>query len=100
VSSDRLRLLHGRSEHGYTSSVAEALPAEPEAIDRETQQCQTRARRRAWELEQRRAWGTARQQIDLAVETFRREAKPRGQVLDDLRGIERQLGRVDRHLRA
>jgi hypothetical protein len=86
------RLLAARSEHGYTSRIAEALPVEPEAVSAQTQtfltstarQHATRTRRHAW-LEQRR-----RLEADLAelAGTF-------GPLItDELRGLRRGIDRL------
>jgi hypothetical protein len=98
VSAGEPRLLARASERGYTSALQLAMHGEPEAISNEEQQRQTLAARRRWQAKQRRAWGTARQHIFDAVEGFRRDGHPDGQLLNDVKAIERQVGRVDKHL--
>jgi hypothetical protein len=92
------RLLARRSELGYVPDARRAVRGEPEAVDALEQQRQTLDARRRWESEQRRAWGTARRRISTAVETFKADAHPDGQLLSDVRVIERQVGRVDKRL--
>jgi hypothetical protein len=96
VDADRPRLLH--KVIGYTSNPRRALPREPEAVDELEQQRQTLDARRRWESEQRRAWGTARRRISTAVETFKADGHPDGQLLGSLRAIERQTERIDKRL--
>jgi hypothetical protein len=96
--ADEPRLLAARSERGYTSRVAEALPSEPEAVGELEQQTQTLAARRRWAAEQRRAWGTARQHIFGAVEVFKRDGHPDARLLADVRALEPQVQRVDRRI--
>jgi hypothetical protein len=98
VSAEEPRPLAKASQRGYTSALQLALHAEPEAISREEQQRQTLEARRRWAAEQGRAWETARQHIFDAVEGFRRDGHPDGQLLNDVKAIERQVGRVDRCL--
>lgn len=50
------RLLHARSEHGYTHEPALALRDEPEAVPEETQRELTAEAHRRAELRRRRDW--------------------------------------------
>jgi hypothetical protein len=90
------RLLHRRSEHGYTDRPAQALTAEPEAVSAaEQRRLTTEARRRATERE-REAWHRFRTIVVPELVAL-------GGVLDrglasDLRALARQLERIDRKL--
>lgn len=90
------RLLHARSEHGYTSRQAEALPGEPEAVSAETQRRLTRQagdrasqRRRSEWLAVRDRWAVELEQL---LRSYGREAG------EELRLLQRGLERVDRKL--
>ena len=99
VDVDAPRLLHRRSQFGYTRSVHEALRDEPEAVDVATQ-------RRLSELahvreqERRRAdWLEARVRLLEVVGWL--QARPLGvELRDELRAIRRVVDRADRRLRA
>jgi hypothetical protein len=72
--------------------------SEPEALTEAEQQRQTQEARARWRREQARAWGRARVEILGAVEHVKASSRPDRQLLDDLRGIERQVVRTDRHV--
>jgi hypothetical protein len=97
-NGEHARFLHRHAARNYTERRYLSARHEPEAISEQEQLRQTLARRRAWEAEQRRAWGTAREHIFGAVEAFRRDGHPDARLLNDVKAIERQVGRVDRHL--
>lgn len=92
------RYLHRNPARNYAQIPFLGVRFEPECISETEQLAQTLAARRRWTAEQRRAWGTARQHIFDAVEGFRRDGHPDGQLLNDVKAIERQVGRVDKHL--
>jgi hypothetical protein len=100
VSSDDcpIRLLHRRSELGYTPFAGLALLDEPEAISAEEQRRQTLAARRRAAVELRHAWKNARSEIVAALAGFKASARTDRQVLDGLRAVERAVDRVSRHL--
>jgi hypothetical protein len=96
--TDAARLLHVRSELGYTDRPAQALPEEPEAVSREWQlQITAQAARRAQDA-RRETWLTSRMRIRVELEqlehVFGRE------VGSDLRVIRRQLDRIGQRLYA
>lgn len=95
--TDEPRLLHRRSEYGYTRSSAEALPGEPEAVDAKTQRHISLAARRTQEQRQREAWASAHRQISGALQTFQASGPDR-RVLDAARAVERAAARVTRML--
>jgi hypothetical protein len=82
---------------GYVDSSARAMD-KLECVDELEQSRQTLAAHRRWESEQRRAWGTARRRISIAVETFKRDGHPDPRLLSDVHVIQRQVERVDRRL--
>jgi hypothetical protein len=92
------RLLAARSELGYVSYGGRALRAEPEAVDRETQQRLTLAARRRWTAEQRRAWGQAHRQISGALAEFEHSGPVDRGILHAAAAVERAAKRVDAKL--
>jgi hypothetical protein len=91
--TDAARLLHVRSELGYTDRPSRALPLEPEAVSAaEQRRLSLDARFRAEERE-REAWARCLGIIRGALEDARRELD-RG-LAAELRGLERQLERID-----
>jgi len=90
------RLLHARSEHGYTHSTAEALPHEPEAVPADYQAELTRLAHVQAELRKRTVWHQHRrvmwQVFSFAEQAFGRE------VASELRALQRDLARLDRRL--
>jgi hypothetical protein len=72
--SDRPRLLHRRSQYGYTDRPGDALRGEPEAVPASYQrQLSERARRDQLELRQQ-AWRRADERIGSALDDFEDEA--------------------------
>jgi len=98
VDGADLRLLHRRSQFGYTRSTAEALALEPEAVDRETQARLTAEAHRRWTLEQARAWGTAHATIRQALHDFTHSGPVDRAVLSAAQAVERAAQRVDRRV--
>jgi len=94
--SDRPRLLHRRSEVGYTDRLREALPDEPEAVDTDTQRHLTRQAGRRRDDRRRDCWSTARGQLEEAVHELRQAFGP--EVAPELRGIRREIDRLARKL--
>ena len=89
------RLLAARSEHGYTSNPAKALPGEPEAIPTTDLAHYTRQGR---ERDQARATNTTtqlRQQLDTITETANRQGI---NINRDRFVIEQRLARIERKL--
>jgi hypothetical protein len=98
VAYDRPRLLHRRSELGYTDTTQTAMQGEPEAVPAEYQRRLTDAARRRQEAAQQEAWRRAHGEITDAVEEFKRDGHPDRRLLADVRAIERTASRVDRRL--
>lgn len=96
ISRDSPRLLHARSEHGYTDNPNRALPEEPEAVSPAYQRYLTRQASRNEASRRRETWNESRSIIgrELAVLT----AALGVEVASDLRAIERGLDRIDRRL--
>jgi hypothetical protein len=95
---DRPRLLHARSELGYTDRTQSALPGEPEAVSAEEQQRQTLQARRGEEQRRADAWKAAHGQIDGALQRFEQEAHPDPRTVSDTRAIRRTAARIDKRL--
>jgi hypothetical protein len=89
---DRPRLLHRRSEHGYTDRAAEAMSDEPEAVDQATQRLLTAQAGRRAHLRDREQWRQARTDFVRGLTALR---GLQGTV-DDCRVISRQLDRLER----
>lgn len=97
VPDDPPRLLHRRSEHGYTAEPALALAQEPEAVSRATQgrlseEARVRARSRA-----RGEWEPYRMLLVECLEEASRQPFSYA-VRDDLRAIRRGVDRVSSRL--
>ena len=95
---DALRLLHRRSEHGYTSDPSRGLTGAGEAVPPEFQEVVTARAHRAERDAQLDEWRERRARIQreidwLISQRFRRD------VRSDLRALQRQLDRLDRRLR-
>jgi hypothetical protein len=71
VGDDRPRLLHKRSEHGYTDQPHAALPGEPEAIPAELQRAYSAEARQRHDHRLVDEWRVAHRTIIVAVEAFR-----------------------------
>jgi hypothetical protein len=94
--SDAARLLHRRSEHGYTDRPAQALTHEPEAVTAAEQRYLTDvAHRRAVDRE-REAWRRFREIIRPELVELTRQIDR--QLAADVRVIVRQVERIDRKL--
>ena len=95
---DAPRLLHRRSEHGYTADPSRALLGAGEAVPVEAQHELTarvhRAARQAQLDEWERRKAAIQREIDwLYSQRFQRD------VRSQLRALQRQVDRLDRHLR-
>jgi hypothetical protein len=66
-SGDEVRLLHRRSQVGYTSNPATAMPNEPEAISAADQQQLTELAHRRDRQRRLAAWQQTRATIDAAL---------------------------------
>jgi hypothetical protein len=82
---------------GYVDSAARAMDR-VECVDEDEQARQTAAAHRAWEREQRRAWGQARREILAGVERFKANGHPDKPLLRDLHLIEYGTRKLDRRL--
>lgn len=97
MSAIELRLLHVRSEHGYTANLNDAMEHEPEAVSEAEQRYQTRqARRRATDRELHR-FRELRRQLEQGF------AELRGLRVDcdldsDVRVMQRQLDKIGRRI--
>jgi hypothetical protein len=97
AAGDEPRLLHARSELGYTHVPALALRDEPEAVDEATQQAFTFAARRAREQRTREAWSQTHATISNALASFE-QTRPDARALEAARDVERAARRADRRL--
>jgi hypothetical protein len=100
MTDERPRLLHQRSQYGYTDRHAEAMRDEPEALSAREQAEQTAEAHRRWHEQQRRAWGKARDQIIGATQEFSASAAVDPRTRSDLRAIQRTVTRVDQRYRS
>jgi hypothetical protein len=95
---DRPRLLHARSEFGYTDRSHCALPGEPEAVPADYQAELTWRSRREHEQRLRREWERAHSTIRSAVETFRESGPIDKPIWNATRAVERAADAVSRRL--
>jgi hypothetical protein len=96
--SDPPRLLAARSERAYTERVAEALPAEPEAVSADEQRELSARAHRRWQREQKRAWGSCHASIRRALSEFQSSGPVDRGVLVAALAVERAARRVDRRV--
>lgn len=92
--SDRARLLHRRSELGYTDRLVTALPDEPEAVDVATQKQLTRQATLRQAGRRREVWTGERGRIEQSLQTLRQAFG--AEVSAELRGIRREVDRLER----
>jgi hypothetical protein len=97
VGRDRPRLLHRRSELGYTDESRNALPGEPEAVPADYQRELTAAASRRAAARDLEVWTSCRDRMRAELVLLRQHRFARD-VTSELRVIERQLDRVDRLL--
>lgn len=90
----------GRTEHGYTTDPARAMPDEPEAVDAETQERIAKGVMRSREDEAQRNEALAVfAALQQQREEFRRLATAKGvNISSDLRVIERRICAIKRRL--
>ena len=94
---DSTRLLHRRSEHGYTDHPGRALPQEPEAVSREVQRSITaQAQDQAHQLRVAQ-WVEHRMEIQRRIDWVYSQ-RLRRDVRSQLRALERQLDRLDKRI--
>jgi hypothetical protein len=96
VSQADSRLLHRRSEHGYTDRLAQAMPHEPEAISALEQSHLTDDAHRRASQRELDAWRRFLEIVGPELVELSR-ALDRG-LASDLRALGRQLERIDRKL--
>ena len=89
------RLLHRRSERGYTDRIASALALEPEAVDAETQERQSLAARRAERERQRAAWRPVRADLQRARDLLLAQQLTGA---SNVRVLQRFIDRLDRRI--
>lgn len=92
------RLLHARSEFGYTDRLVQALRDEPEAVPADFQLELTRQAARRALNRRRAAWLHSRPELDRHLEFLRAELGP--EFASDLRAAGRIFERMDRALAA
>jgi hypothetical protein len=98
AEGDPVRLLHARSELGYTSSAMKAMVGEPEAADQGTQERITANAHRGDREERIREWRAAHTAITEAVTAFKASCRVDRGLANGLRVIERQCARLDQHV--
>lgn len=95
--SDSPRLLHRRSQHGYTDRLDLALPHEPEAISAADQAFLTARAQRAQHQVQLQEWEARRAAIAREIDWLYSQRFARD-VSKTLRTLRRQLDRVDKQI--
>jgi hypothetical protein len=92
---DQPRMLHRRSEMGYTRSSTQALSLEPEAIDADEQWRMTRAA----QDRQMQTWTVARRRLLDEIEHLRVHVQ-NPHVDRTARALQREINALDRRLAA
>jgi hypothetical protein len=95
VGLDRPRLLHRRSELGYTDRLQAAVPGEPEAVPADYQRRLTAEAPRRAAARDLEVWTPARDRIRGELERLRQHRFARD-LSSDLRVIERQVEKLNR----
>lgn len=95
---DGPRLLHKRSQHGYTSLPSRALFKEPEAISVHAQQALAAAAARTAREQQLAEWEQARQEIARRLDWLFSQRLQRD-VRQQLRSTRYQLDQLDAKMR-
>jgi hypothetical protein len=90
------RLLHARSQYGYTHVAALALPGEPEAVPEEVQLEFTRRAHLQLELRKRSRGRRLVGQLGAMVEELERSLG--SELAADVRALARAAARLDRKL--
>lgn len=97
ADSDPVRLLHRRSEVGYTDRLAQALPNEPEAVSRHVQRELTERSHRDAGVRERIAW-QASQGVLLDELKYLRATSFARRIQGKLGQLEKIIGEIDRAL--
>jgi hypothetical protein len=92
--SDEPRLLHMRSQYGYTQRPSEAMIGEPEAVSADTQRRLTRDAARAQDERDRELFREAAEHVDVLLARLEERAGMRSQI----RAVRRQLEELGRKL--
>ena len=98
MPADPPRLLHRRSQYGYTNDPSRALYREPEAVGRDDQAMITASSHRAAAEALVDEWVKCRDRVLGAVDHFASAGRPPHSMRSDLRTITRVVERVDRDL--
>lgn len=94
---DSLRLLHARSQHGYTDNPSRAMFGEPEAVSADVQReltADSLAREHEAQVAQ---WRTRRAAIARELDWLRSQRFQRD-VRSAVRALDRQLANLDRRI--
>jgi hypothetical protein len=94
---ETLRLLHARSQYGYTDRPDLALRSEPEAISQEAQDALAARSQRAARDAQLEEWRERRGAVARELQWLYSQ-RLRRDVRTQLRAVQRQLDRLDRKL--
>jgi hypothetical protein len=97
-ASDRPHLLAQRSELGYTASLGEAMPGEPEAISPEEQERQTRAAQRGEQERLRREWRQTSATINDALDRLASAVRLDPSAWSSVRAVRRSTDALGRRL--
>jgi hypothetical protein len=96
--SDEVRLLHRRSELGYTDKLGLSMSREPEAVSRHEQDVISQRARRDWLDRRRLAWKEARAAIDGALDEFASTIGTDRALQHSLRGVRRSVDALGRQV--
>jgi hypothetical protein len=98
VALDEPRLLHARSELGYTSDLHHALPDEPEAVSLSEQAKQSLASRRTWARRRQDAFRECDQAVGGALDALLVAVGPDRQVASGARAVRRTMQALGRRI--
>jgi hypothetical protein len=99
-NGDDARFMHRHSEHGYTSSLHEAMRDEPEAVSESEQRRLTRQAERRADDRKLAAWREARTSIMGALDTFTEQASVSRDhaLVGVVRGIRHRVHAIDKRI--
>ncbi|MGZ4185010.1 MAG: hypothetical protein ACXVSF_06455 [Solirubrobacteraceae bacterium] len=97
ASRDAPRLLHRRSQYGYTTDVDRALYQEPEAVPRDDQAVITARAHRSAREAQLVEWRERRAAIERQLSWLNSRRFERN-VTTQVRALQRQLDRIDKRI--
>jgi hypothetical protein len=94
-----LRLLHTRSEHGYTTTLRDAMQDEPEAVSEAEQRYQTRQAHRQAAQRQHAIWHDVHGRLDACLAELSTISLA-VDITGDVRGLQHRVDKLARRVAA